>query len=191
MKKIMFDDLLEKATIAGLKDKTRRIISDKLLSKAEDYVQKVHGTGHDFMDYLLEHSPYKVGEIVAVAQRYRDITAYLTDSFYKPSPCYMRDKAGWSNKMYVRSDLMPHQIRFIDIRVERLQDISDEDCLKEGIEEHASCCECGTDVYAFDGAKETYYTPREAFAALIDKVSRKKVWADNPYVFVYSFERVK
>ena len=34
-------------------------------------------------------------------------------------------------------------------------------------------------------------TPREAYAALIDKISGKGTWASNPYVFVYEFELVK
>ena len=39
--------------------------------------------------------------------------------------------------------------------------------------------------------KDVYDTPQEAFARLINKVSRKDVWQENPYVFVYDFELVK
>lgn len=50
--------------------------------------------------------------------------------------------------------------------------------------------------YTFDGAvidgKQLHWTkPKEAFAALIDKVSSKGTWESNPYVFVYEFELVK
>ena len=41
--------------------------------------------------------------------------------------------AGYTNKMFVKSDLMPHHIKITNIRMEQLQDISEEDCLKEGI----------------------------------------------------------
>ena len=34
-------------------------------------------------------------------------------------------------------------------------------------------------------------TPREAFAALIDKVSGKGTWESNPYVWAYEFELMK
>lgn len=44
-----------------------------------------------------------------------------------------KDKASWNNKRFVKGDLMPHQIRIIDVRIERPQDITDESCLKEGI----------------------------------------------------------
>ena len=35
------------------------------------------------------------------------------------------------------------------------------------------------------------YTPREAFAMLIDKVSGRGTWGLNPWVVVYEFELVK
>lgn len=33
-----------------------------------------------------------------------------------------------------------------------------------------------------------YNTPRDAFSALIDKVSGKGTWESNPYVWVYEFK---
>lgn len=56
---------------------------------------------------------------------------------------------------------------------------------------------CGDDefppsiFYEFEGNKDDGFdTPREAFAALIDKVSGKGTWESNPYVFVYEFELI-
>lgn len=40
-------------------------------------------------------------------------------------------------------------------------------------------------------AKNGFDTPREAFAALIDKVSGKGTWESNPYVWAYEFELMK
>ena len=87
---------------------------------------------------------------------------------------------------------MPHQIRITNVRIERLQDISDEDCLKEGLEWDGVAFQ-----YYVNYKKETRHktflgkTPREAFAGLIDKVSGKGTWERNPYVWVYDFELVK
>ena len=145
----------------------------------------------EILEKVLTYSTYKVGDVVAIAQRYSDIMPYLADSFYQPSPDYMKNKPGYKNKMYVNADLMPNKIRITKVRIERIQDISDEDCLREGIIEYAPCSECGSDLYSFDGATDAYYSPREAFAALIKKLSGKKAWDDNPWVFVYGFELVK
>lgn len=53
---------------------------------------------------------YKVGEVVAVAQCYNDVVREFTDLAFVP---------GSTNKMFVRADLMPHQIRIIGIRCEQ------------------------------------------------------------------------
>lgn len=98
--------------------------------------------------------------------------------------------------MYVKADLMPHRIRITDIRAERLQEISDEDCIAEGIREQYFYSGEeepefeGYSYYAKNVLKPLFCTPREAYAALIDKISGKGTWASNPYVFVYEFEMI-
>lgn len=139
---------------------------------------------------------YKVGEAVAVAQCYKSLgmnpEIALDDKdgigFYTKT----KFAPGWKNKMFVRADLMPHHIHITDIKVERLQNISDEDCLKEGIYK-GQCGSADThfmDAYYYKGDIQPYCTPRGAFAALIDKVSGKETWKSNSYVFVYEFELV-
>lgn len=93
---------------------------------------------------------------------------------------------------------MRHHIRITDVRVERLQDISEDDCISEGVGMSATDNRIGTPFSVpfnyFIGKDEKgyrYSTPREAYAALIDKISSKGVWSSNPYVFVYEFELVK
>lgn len=79
-----------------------------------------------------------------------------------------------------------------NVRIERLQDISDEDCLAEGIEFDAKAKSfyCGMNV--LNNSKIWLgCTPREAYAALIDKVGKKGDWNKNPYVFAYEFELIK
>ena len=174
MKKIMFSDKfgLTKAVLSGRKTQTRRICSD--------------GTPLGNWAETVKKSRYQVGEVVAVAQSYH--------SFYNDEcdPRIFPDGAGWLNKMFVRADLMPHQLRITDVRVERLQDISYEDCLAEGVyilDEDPMSPQAY--IYAFPNSPEVYYHPREAYAALIDRISGKGTWESNPYVFVYEFELIK
>ncbi len=207
MKRILFNDKydLTKAVLEGRKTMTRRLVHGNMLTRANDYVQKVHGTGHDFLDYLLEHSLFKAGEVVAVAQAYRDAINpldWVNTLIYKNEP-------GWTNKMFVGADLMPHQIFINAVRVQRIQDISDEDCLREGIEEDSPYYwvpvntslpnwrkteEGVSDMYPNDRDGKVYPhfwdSPKKAFAALVDKVSGKGTWQSNPWVFVYEFELV-
>lgn len=93
--------------------------------------------------------------------------------------------------MYVKANLMPNRIRITNIRAERLQEISYEDCFAEGVvQQHGEGA--NGEIYSYiPYEKPLYSTPREAYAALIDKISGKGTWASNPYVFAYEFELVK
>lgn len=208
MKKIMFNDKygLTKAVLEGKKTQTRRVISDKILEKIKLFQAEYFSASLEFLKgkdlieaYMVnypEKLPYNVGEIVAVAQKYSDCGGVLENGIPRwkyISKIVGNTSGGWTNKMFVKPDLMPHQIRITAVRVERLQDIRDEDCLKEGISPMIVGCE----YYVFTlidkekGRFLDYKTPREAYAALIDKVSGKGTWESNPYVFVYDFELVK
>ena len=94
--------------------------------------------------------------------------------------------------MFVKASLMPHHIKITDVRMEHLQAISDEDCLREGVIKkwHAPACKNyfyvqNVEVRTKD---DVFSTPQEAYAALIDKISGKGTWLRNPWVVVYEFE---
>lgn len=189
---------LESASIEGWKQRTCRI--PKLTDEDKEYLDTA--TFFDWnirKDNILKHyAKYKVGDVVAIAQSYSFITRNMKSDDYV-SPRYsaflskgphLQADGGWDNKMYVRADFMPYRIRITDVRLEHLQDITDGDCLKEGIKmdlDTAGMCA----MYYFIGCKpsEIYTNPRSAFAALINKTCGKNTWKDNPYVIVYWYKR--
>ena len=214
MKKIMFNDKysLTQAVLDGRKTMTRRIIKCPRTFKGEWVagfnIHRRHSdkkiVGWPCMYDADEREfdmgeilpKYKVGEVLSIAQSYESLgmnpEIALNDrdgiGFYTKT----KFASGWKNKMFVRADLMPHHIRITNIKIERLQDISDKDCLKEGIYK-GQCGSADThfmDAYYYKGDIQPYCTPREAFAALIDKVSGKGTWESNPYVFAYEFELI-
>lgn len=213
MKKIMFNDkmCLTQAVIEGRKTQTRRVITYPKTFHGKDvcgyYVCRratdraitevcMYDENESFIDEGQILPKYKVGEVIAVAQAYRDCGGLDEKGIPRWNIIGQvagAISAGWDNKMFVKSELMPHQIRITDVRIERLQNISDEDCLKEGVQKMLTGCEYFQ--YSFyDNDKNlwcNYKTPREAFAHLINKVSKKDVWQENPYVFVYDFELVR
>lgn len=154
---------------------------------------------------------YELGEVVAIAQSYQDIDNYYYAALRRKTSIHgqiideldlvdihdiikwksLRDDLmntpGWTNKMFVKADLMPRHIEITGIKVERLQDISDEDYMKEGIEEHLKGIQYGFPSNIGYIGQYPFSNPREAFSALIDKVSGKGMFASNPYVFVYEF----
>lgn len=189
MKKILFNDkyCLTQAVLNGEKTMTRRVLRDNV------------PLGN--WDETIKHLPYKVGDIIAIAQPYKDIIESLpmySDAILGVDGMPRKEfKAGWTNKMFVKADLLPHHIRITDVKVEYLQDISDDDILREGIYPQRFFNKVEY-VFATKGKLnntpvywlKTFPTPREAFAALIDKISGKGTWESNPWVVAYSFELV-
>lgn len=212
MKKILFNDRygLTDAVIEGRKTMTRRPVSESLWEEWTDYDDFCNsviggiargGTSvsreyYRECDFFKDKCRYKVGEVVAVAQSYEQAGiqswAYLSRPEIDGYQIISTHK-GWRNKMYVSADLMPHQIRITGIRCERLQDISDEECLREGIRQFTPNFPKNFPIHPThfvigDILKDT---PREAFASLIDKVYGRGTWKSNPWVVVYEFELVK
>ena len=188
MKKIMFNDRygLTQAVIEGRKTMTRRIVPTK--TRLRRALAVIHDEPHGSeQEEYLKSAYYKVGEIVAVAQNYSSFYNILDNT--RPIP----EGAGWDNKMFVRADLMPHQIRITGIKCERLQDISDKECLREGIRQFTPNFPKNFPIHPthFVVGDILKDTPREAFASLIDKISGRGTWASNPWVVCYEFELVK
>jgi len=202
MKKVMFNDPcgLTDAVLQGRKTMTRRIVRDMDKLKPSDAEKlKDH-------PWLLCKSPYQIGDEVAVSQNYRqvfvdmkdadlktDFMKTLTDRYW-PAHSY-EEISAWKNKMFVAADLMPHRLRITAIKVERLQDISDDDCMKEGIEyrRFPESLPGFVDLYGFPAGPDFmgYPTAREAFAILINRTCGKGTWERNPYVYAYTFELIK
>jgi len=185
----MFNDKygLTQAVLEGRKTMTRRIVPQSVLDyylyEAEDPT-------------IIDAAKYDIGEVVAIAQAYKVLDYTFHNYATNPSrSCgirkeYAEKQKGWNNKMFVAAKFMPHHINITDIKVERLQDISDDDILREGVFEGEFMNTW--DRYYYDEWGDvanhiTFKTPRKAFASLIDKVSGKGTWDKNPWVLAYSF----
>lgn len=208
--------MLTTAVLKRLKTNTRRLEKaleravaeyEKKWGKPFSIVSQYYDKGFDKIGISTPNEPiylstrYKLGEVVAVAQsyeairneRYKDYCNDIYNPFGAKEPD-LESEPGWSNKLFVKPDLMPHQIKITGIKIERLQDITEDDCLKEGVVKF----DYGffvPNLYRIPsrGVLYSYKTPREAFAALINRsgVGRKGLWWENPWVVVYTFKLIK
>lgn len=205
MKKIMFNDNhgLTTAVLYGRKTQTRRIVPEKVFTEwnniddGDEYSRSVYADSYEarMRNFLLKYAPFKVGEVVAISQSYFDIKT-SANSYRPPIWEHYREwhkyldslpiDKGYYNKMFVRAELMLHQIEITNIRVQRLQDISEDDCLAEGIMSIN-----GEYTFIKKGKNPKFDTPSKAYAVLIDKIYGKSIWERNPYVFVYNFKLIK
>lgn len=199
MKKIMFNDkyCLTQAVLGGTKTMTRRVERLKPSARMFDEALNIEGglndkgrwiftlynKNGDIIGDIIPH--YNISEVVAIAQPYKDLYSH-DDVRIKFNPFFdMTKSTAWNNKLFVESQYMKHHIKITDVKVERLQDISEDEILREG-------------VWQFPGNKFTFYiskakafsTAHDAYKYLIDKVSGKGTWENNPWVVAYSFELV-
>lgn len=205
MKKIMFNEKfgLETAVLNDTKTMTRRqfYIPKKLqyLYMPDDTI-RIYETQHegDIIQWcdsnenvrMTFYPKYVIGEVVAIAQSYETMYHEIGLETMDMFTTSMKNSKGWNNKMFVKADLMQHQIRITKVKAERLQDISEEDCLKEGIVDYGlEYDDYGDPQYGYKGS-QMFINPIDAFRSLIDKVSGKGTWNIDPYVWVYEFELI-
>lgn len=222
MKKIMFNSNLglERAVLNGTKTMTRRFVSKKNIEKCLELTHyQFYGTASPrvpfnfeedinnekferlFRENLLEFSPYKIGELIAIAQPYRSIGItfgdYQDPTFKKKHVAQwgnLKAMKGWDNKMFVRADLMPYQIKITDIKVQRLQEITPDECLKEGVHPaQTGYYTVGNNAIGIGrGFSRTsiFKSPRFAFKVLINTLGNSKTWDKNEYVYAYTFKLI-
>lgn len=214
MKSIMYNEHfgLESATLNGSKIRTMRDELNQNKKHSEEKMEFINlindeecyfelsfdglncfnlncndGLIHEFK------TKYKVGEIVAIKQSYKVLDSWEMD---KNLMCHYgfgnnpKRLHGWNNKMFVCNDLMPHKIQITDIKLEKPQDISDDDCINEGIIPQFRPQSMRTLFYYGEG-ENYFYTPREAFSVLIDKICGKGTWNKNEYHVVYYYKLIK
>lgn len=200
MKKIMFNDRygLTEKVIYMQKTQTRRVEPDAEFESVAGNADSLEYEDGHIVAYLngkeigRHKCHYKIGEVVAVAQRYSAFV--LPDhkfTFTNRQGVKMTARAdqleGWHNKMYVLADLMPYRIRITNIKAERIRDISDRDCFREGIMEDRGV------FYYLDlerNRKNKFGTPTAAFKNLIGAISGSDLWNNDDWVIAYEFQLV-
>lgn len=87
-------------------------------------------------------------------------------------------KSGWQSPYFMPKEAARIFLKVTDIRVERLQDISESDAIKEGVK--------------MTQDERLDFSYKEGFSFLWDFINAKRergiyVWERNPWVFVYDF----
>lgn len=200
MKKICFIPPMQERTERKTKNQTRRLIVSRTgffqVCSKDGVVTNIWQTDANEWtgENLIPVKPrYNVGEVVAIAQAYKDILETLPEPYRRKSDGWISteisESIGFRNKLYVKPILMPLQIKILGVRAERLQDISDEDCIKEGIEEELNIHD-GKQWFTYCNGTHSFDTPREAYKALINSIDGKNTWDNNPWVWVYDYELI-
>lgn len=211
-KPILFNTEMVKAILEGRKACTRRAIKLDLGLADTDkndssylMIPDEYGDYHDAKDLCR----YQLGDILYVRETFCEVPyeyehipiegGHIT----VPKIAYKADAEVdytgiWKPSIHMPKELARIFLKVTDVRVERLQDITAEQALKEGIRSYTKD---GT-VYKFAPSEEWMswrdmpHSPTKAFELLWNSTIKKQDldqygWDANPWVWVIEFERVE
>ncbi len=197
---ILLNTEMVKATLAGGKTCTRRVIKDTVKENQE--INK-NGKGEfELYDITSRCSipkgkiykpPYQPGDILYVRETWSEWTdGYIYKAWNSPFPQVGKSSVmKWKPSIHMPKEAARIWLKVTNVRVERLQKMTDEDCEKEGLEN--ACKKCESHLFNCDicmnndGIKEEF---KELWDSTIKKADIDKYgWSANPWVWVIEFER--
>ena len=195
MKPILFNTDMVRALLEGRKMVTRRVVKPqpeaRLVPGEKDcYIYRGISCG---LDGMTNFAPYRPSDILYVRETW---AAWSRTMGTPPALYYKADRNNPDTIMWHPSIYMPREaarifLRVMDVRVERLQDITEDQAKKEAAEPafEYSTPEGPVIVFGEDG----YYNL--GFKALWDstiKPTDRAIygWDANPWVWVIEFERI-
>lgn len=187
-KPILFSTPMVKAILEGKKTQTRRVINPqpnwcngKPENRGDHFIywspiSASDGGDVDFTGEMVK-SKYQKGDILWVRETFQKIER--NRFIYKADPIIWGGK--WKPSIFMPKEAARIFLEVINVRAERLWDISEFDARKEGVEELHEWHEDGTpDEHSFI----------DSFVVLWDKINGKKhPWATNPWVWVNEFKK--
>lgn len=146
---------------------------------------------------------YKIGEIVAIKQCYCDVLNYHKEqnnvTLEQRIIAYYSGEKGWRNKMFVRNEEMPHKIKITKVTPCKLQDVTEDECMREGVKVGELFDDNLKEIFYYIGEylellsdkQKIFDTPKKAFIYLINKLNGEGYWESNPDGYAYEFELIK
>ena len=214
-KPILFSTPMIQAILKGDKTQTRRKIKHK--SKIEEVrpVMKCVENEKDWGKYILTDEfgedflikpKYNVGDFIWVRETWqhtKELNLHPTDEnygyVYKADGQPWEDYEGWNWKpsIFMPKNACRIYLKVKNVRVERLDDITKENAINEGIEkwQQQGCTRYRSYVKPMVGFWDTYNSTGGVHPSI---ASFRSLWASingfdnlnsNPWVFVYDFER--
>lgn len=191
-KPIIFSDESVRAILAGRKTQTRRVVRPQPIVEPDGrmhwkgigwtyhYERLTHGT-------MLSKCPYGVpGDRLWVREKLARVEGGIVYAgFISDKPLR------WMSPIHMPRAYSRLTLEIVNIRVKRLQEISEEDAVAEGLERD----EAGFWFTKTSAPKDMYFNknPKSIYAVLWDDINAKRgyPWASNPWVWVIEFGKVE
>ncbi len=232
---ILFSTLMVQAILAGRKTNTRRLTKLQEINKHPDWwecipVKNMAGelaymfTDKESGKVVFIKSPYgQPGDMLWARESQQWLEGFAGSGYYVFKADFTQQNGAWEQDIKVDgkdrvervekwrpSIHMPKEASRIwlpveDVRVERLQDISEEDAIAEGVQENvcdpetADRCPSLLCIDGCSGKGQYYrypvdfddlpcYSARESFQTLWHSINGRESWNANPWVWAVKFK---
>lgn len=191
IKPILFNTEMVRAILDGRKSCTRRLVKPEPqgyfeVSEEPLYIYDTDGNQGKITP------PYQPGDILYVRESYSELSFGYVYKADGENIDHLGNVIKWHPSIHMPKEAARIWLKVTNVRVERLQEITDEQAKREGIQYY----ECPT---GFTWKQETdmhncYTTPIGAMQALWNSTIKKSDldrygWDANPWVWVIEFER--
>ena len=212
-KPILFSTPMVQAILEGRKTQTRRVVK----GVNDHYYQSLvnHASGkHTFVmngnyspepkGVIEKKCPFgQVGDVLWIRETWQNSD---NNVYYHYKADFTEPGKGWKPSIFMPKDAARIWLKITNVRVERLNEISDEDAIKEGIDFEIFNDESdtfiyrnylkGKDFYSFSEygwnfGKEIHSAPVASYCSLWEKINGDGSWNANPWVWVIEFERIE
>lgn len=185
-KPILFSTEMIQANLEGRKSQTRRAINEIHYG----FLEYAFKNKKNLADWISKNAKYQIGDTLWV----RETTAVdcFFDVIYKADNADKDRVTSWRPSIHMLKRDARIFLKIVNVRCERLQDISDEDAIKEGIERDRNAWMPTPDKFWDVKKDKLWNSAKDAFKSLWEMINGNKIpWTKNPFVFVYEYEIIE
>lgn len=206
---ILFSTPMVQAILQGNKTQTRRTRKlEEINERASDWVNPFGNLHGDKWVFTAEHGEAKQVRVTCPYGQVGDILWVRETWNYKGKTNNVAYKADfdkeilgicgkWKPSIHMPKAACRIWLQITDIRVERLQNISEQDAIAEGvekwIEERLRSKPTHYKVYYYDDDDDSTYSSSAitSYETLWQKINGKDSWNLNPWVWVVEFQKIE
>lgn len=197
-KPMLFSTEMVQANLAGRKTNTRRIVDDIHTG----FLEWAFKEKKNLADWISRNAKYQFGDVLWVRESFCTFVSETGGlrTHYKASENWaflQAAKLYWKPSIHMPKEKARIFLKILNVRVERLQDISAADAIAEGIlpltMSNAQLIEMGQLYFDYSKEPEMFNNgldPISSFKTLWQKINGIDSWKENPFVWVYEYKVV-